>query len=155
MREFRESATKNAEPAPYGCQLRRRWQLSKKLCQIGQFFLDLVRLSMAAGEQQHRLTGMIGRASNASQQQWTAGDRFARRHWVNQPNKQTPPVIRNSRHSSGDLRELDILRCETAHPHWFFSSSNVFSTSPRSVNRHPILTPLQAPNIYPPKPNSG
>ena len=27
MKEFRESATKNAAPALYGCHLRRKWQL--------------------------------------------------------------------------------------------------------------------------------
>ena len=48
VNEFHEDPPENAAPALYGSQLRRRSKVSQKLCQIGKFFSDLLRLRMAA-----------------------------------------------------------------------------------------------------------
>ena len=114
FKEFHESPPKNAAPAFYGSQLRRKLKLSQELGQISQFFSDLLRLRMAAAEEQCRAPGVLGRSGNTSQQQGTAGDRFSPYHWLNQSDKQRPPVIHECRHSSDDLRALEILGCEPA-----------------------------------------
>ena len=99
--------------------------------QTGQFFFDLLRLRMAAVEEQCCAPGVFGRSGNTGQQHWTTVDRFSPYHWVNQLDKQRPPVIHNCHHSGGDLRALEILIVvNPPQPHWFFSSSNVFSASP-------------------------
>ena len=77
----------------YGSQLRRRLKLSQELCQTGQFFSDLLRLRMAAVEEQCCALGVFGRSGNTGQQHWTTGGRFSPYHWVNQSDKQKPPVI--------------------------------------------------------------
>ena len=69
---------------------------------------------MAAVEEQCCAPGVRGRSGNTGQQQGTTGDRFSPYHWLNQSNKQRPPVIHECRHSGGDLRALEILGCEPA-----------------------------------------
>ena len=69
---------------------------------------------MAAVEEQCCAPGVRGRSGNTGQQQGTTGDRFSPCHWLNQSNKQRPPVIHECRHSGGDLRALEILGCEPA-----------------------------------------
>ena len=64
---------------------------------------------MAAVEKQCCALGVFGRSGNTGQQQGTTGDRFSSYHWLNQSNKQRPPVIHECRHSGGDLRALEIL----------------------------------------------
>ena len=77
-------------------------------------FSDLLRLRMAAVEEQCCAPGLRGRSGNTSQQQGTTSDRFSPYHWLSQSNKQRPPVIHECRHSGGDLRALEILGCEPA-----------------------------------------
>ena len=69
---------------------------------------------MAAVEKQYFAPGVLGRSGNTGQQQGTTGDRFSPYHWLNQSNKQRPPIIHECRHSSGDQRALEILGCEPA-----------------------------------------
>ena len=69
---------------------------------------------MAAVEEQCCAPGVLARSGNTGQQQGTTGDRFSPYHWLNQSNKQRPPVIHECRHSGGDLRALEILGCEPA-----------------------------------------
>ena len=64
---FHESPPENAAPALNGSQLRRRLKLSQELCQIGQFFSDLLRLRMAAVEEQCCAPGLLGRSDNTDQ----------------------------------------------------------------------------------------
>ena len=58
-----------------------------------QFFFDLLRLRKAAAEEQCCAPGVFGRSGNTGQQHWTTGDRFSPYQWVNQSDKQKPPVI--------------------------------------------------------------
>ena len=65
-----------------GERVRGRLKLSQKLSQIGKFFSDLLRLRMAAVDEQCCAPGVLARSGNTGQQQGTTGDRFSPYHWL-------------------------------------------------------------------------
>ena len=97
----------------------RRLKLSQELRQIGQFFLDLFRLRMAAVETQCRAPGVIcwSLGQHTGQLQWTTGDRFSfvigAISWTNKDTR-----IHDCRHSGGDRVRL-ILSYARPNPSWF------------------------------------